>query len=117
MKDKISKKSKKIYIFAEKQKTFFLALFFIGLSMDLFYFKLYSDIRIFALLALWIFIIKISDFKSDSTFKLSLGMLGMMFVFFGRNLFVQERIAVWIFLLLTTGLIQQFFEFRKSPRS
>ncbi|MFH1833031.1 MAG: hypothetical protein ABH816_02580 [Candidatus Levyibacteriota bacterium] len=100
-----------------------LIVFFAGYITDIFFIKPVlsytdwpSDIRLFALLFLWLFIGKISNFKGMATFKLTLifvVILSFLFIFF-RTHFSTERLASWVFVYLATGVIQQLFETRKK---
>jgi len=103
--------------------TALLMIFLIGFVADAFfivpensYTDWISDIRLFALLLLWIVIIKISHFTSIATFKIALVfivILSFLFVFF-PNIYSVERITSWIYLFLVTGVIQQLFEAKKK---
>lgn len=101
----------------------FLIIFFTGFIADVFFItpdKFYtdwvSDVRLFLLLLLWLFIVKISHFTSIATFKLTLIFLfalSFFFIFF-RDHIATERLASWIYFFLFTGVIQQLFESRKQ---
>lgn len=102
-----------------KNRILLPAIFFIGASVDLFYFQVSSDLRLFLLIALWVVVTRIYGLKSDSTFKLALGFLGLLFVFFifNRNDPVTDKITTWIYLLLIVGVIQQFVEIKNKART
>jgi len=101
----------------------FLAIFFSGFIVDVFFIKpentytdWVSDIRLFSLLFLWLIIWKISRFTSIATFKITLILiviLSFLFIFFPGNP-SSERLASWIYVFLATGVIQQLFEVRKK---
>jgi hypothetical protein len=92
--------------------------FLIGVILDLLNFQTPSDIRIFSLIFLWVLTVRTFHFKSDMTFKLALGFLGLLLIFFifARGSLITERIAVWIYLCLVVGVVQQFFELRKESK-
>lgn len=104
-------------------KLAFLIVFFIGFVADAFFMtpeKSYtdwvSDVRLFSLLLLWLFIGKISRFTSIATFKITLIfliVLSFLFIFF-RDSSSTERLASWIYFFLIIGVVQQFFESRKK---
>lgn len=88
-----------------------LMLFFIGVFVDVLL-PVGSDIRLFFLLLLWIFIIQLFAFKSTVTFKVALSLLGVLFFlfFFDRNHPILDRFSTWIYFFLLIGIIQQFRE-------
>lgn len=96
-------------------------LFCIGVIIDVFYMSSLpmsysSDLRIFFLLAVWLFVEKIWKFGSVATFKVALVFLVVLFFLFTffRTQPSVERVATWIYLLLLIGIIQQFLEIRKE---
>lgn len=99
---------------------FLLVIFFIGFIVDIFFiiptFDYGSDLRLFSLALLWVFLCKLSHFPSTATFKVAIGFLIVLFtyfLFFPTNLAI-ERVGSWIYLFLTVGVVQQFFEKPKS---
>lgn len=96
-----------------------LGIFFIGLSSDLFLFAIPSDFRYAALILFWIIIARVKHLKSEYTFKLALGILGLLFVFFilQRESLTTDRIATWFYLIIFVGIIQQFFELSREQRA
>src|SRR3989338_9423510 len=96
-----------------------LLLFFAGFIYDVFFiipaFNLVSDIRLFSLLLLLIFLSKISGFNSMATLKVLVGFLLVMFFLFisSQTNPVVERVAAWFYTFLLIAIIQQFFESRK----
>jgi len=96
----------------------FLSIFFIAIVADLFFFAQSSDIRYALLILYWLFVVRALRFQSDATFKLTLGLLGALFLFFifDRTSLVTEKIATWIYLFLWVGVIQQWLELKKLPK-
>lgn len=98
-----------------------LLLFFAGFIYDVFFiapaFNLGSDLRLFFLALLWLFLSKFSHFSSKSTFKVTIGFLFILFflfLFFQTNP-ILDRVSSWIYIFLCIGVIQQFFEAKKKP--
>lgn len=99
----------------------FLTVFFIGLSVDVFLLpsstlSIATDVRLLILLFFWLFLVRTLRFTSIATFKLTLVILivlSIIFIFAPDNQSV-ERLASWVYILLVTGVVQQFFESRKE---
>lgn len=86
---------------------------------DVFLFAVSSDLRIFGILALYVFFVKTLRLKSNVTFALSLILLifaYVQFIFSNPVLFITpgtpiaEKTAVWVFLLMVVGIIQKWKE-------
>ncbi|OGH34573.1 MAG: hypothetical protein A2958_00020 [Candidatus Levybacteria bacterium RIFCSPLOWO2_01_FULL_38_13] len=94
-----------------------LMLFFIGVFVDVLL-PVGSDIRLFPLLLLWIFIIQFFAFKSTATLKVALGFLGVVFFLFlfARNHPSLDRFSTWIYFFLLIGIIQQFREISSQKK-
>lgn len=103
-------------------KVLLLVVFLIGFIIDIFFFPVVldvaSDLRLFFIVFLWLFIVKASHFSSRATFKIALLFLILLSVlFFFSTINPQiERIASWIYIFLLIGIIQQFFETGKTSR-
>jgi hypothetical protein len=93
-----------------------LSFFLIGLVTDILYFPVVSDIRYFSLLFIWFMLVQFFRLTSVESFKLVLGLLFLLFIFylFDKDSQTNERIATWIYLLLLFGVIQQFIELNKE---
>jgi len=100
-----------------KSMTFF-SIFAIAIFADLFLFAQSSDVRYALLILFWLIIVRTLRLQSDATFKLTLGFLGILFLFFifDRTSLVTEKIATWIYLFLWVGVIQQWLELKKHPK-
>lgn len=96
----------------------FLSIFIIAIVADLFLFSQSSDIRYVLLIVFWLIVVRVLRLQSDATFKLTLGLLGGLFLFFifDNKSLITERIATWIYLFLWVGVIQQLLELRKLPK-
>lgn len=98
-----------------------LTIFFVGLFVDNFLLpsstlSITTDIRLLLLLLFWLWIVRIFRFTSIATFKLTLVILivlSILFIFAPEHKSV-ERMASWVYMLLVTGVVQQFFESRKE---
>ena len=96
-----------------------LVSFLIGFVVDLFFmpgsFDLRSDARLFFLVLLWIVLSKVSNFTSMATFKVTIGLLVVLFFLylFFRESPVLDRAASFLYIFLCIGVVQQFLESRK----
>lgn len=98
----------------------FFYFFILSLVLgDIFLFPVSSDIRIFSMLAVYAFFIKIFKLKSNVTFVLTLILLVLAYVqfifsnpivFITPGMPVAEKTAVWVFLFLVVGIIQKWRE-------
>ena len=95
-----------------------LLLFFAGFIYDVFFiapaFNLVSDVRLFSFVLLWLFLSKISNFSSKSTFKVTIGFLIILFFLFlfFKTSTILDRVSSWIYIFLCIGVVQQFLESR-----
>ena len=96
----------------------FLSIFAVAIFADLFVFAQSSDVRYALLILFWLYIVRALRFQSDATFKLTLGLLGGLFLFFvfDRTSPTTEKIATLIYLFLWVGVIQQLLDMRKTPK-
>lgn len=84
------------------------AIFFAVIA-DIFLLKIQSDYMIFGILGLYMFVIKFFKLESKTTFTFCmfiLGLLFMGFVFTGSSEHT-EKAAVWLFLFMATGILQE----------
>jgi len=86
---------------------------------DIFLFTLSTDLRIFGILILYAFFVKILKLKSNVAFSFSLVLLILayvQFVFSNPVVFIApgapsaEKTAVWTFLFMVVGIIQKWRE-------
>lgn len=100
------------------RKLFYLFILLLILG-DVFLFTASSDIRIFGILILYGFFVKILKLKSSVTFALSLILLifaYVQFVFSNPIVFITpgapqaEKTAVWVLLFLVVGIFQKWKE-------
>lgn len=90
---------------------FLITIFFIGVIIDIFS-NANSDMSLLLLCALWILAIKLFNFRSATTFKVTLAFLVTLFFLFliSPDQKPIERVATWIFLFLLLGIFQQYKE-------
>ena len=71
--------------------------------------EIQSDLIIFGILGLYIFFINVFKLKSKVTFLFCFFILGLLFiefVFTGVSIHT-EKVAVWLFLFMATGILQE----------
>lgn len=92
-----------------------------GVLLDVFVFGISSDIRIFALLGMYVYILHRWRVRSDTTFGICLILLGITYVLFLFTVPMAfddprpipppaERTAVWLYLFLLIGIVQKWRE-------
>jgi hypothetical protein len=93
-----------------------LGMYIVGVLVDLFVFEDPSDIRYLLLVVVWLVGTKMYRYSSRMTFMVCLGLVGVMFVFFvgDPESKIAERAAVWLYLMMLVGLLQQVWELRKT---
>lgn len=100
-----------VSLFRNHKKIVFNLIIF-GILLDIFFFTINSDIRLFGILGLYIISILLFKLTSKITFLICLFILFAMYVgflFSGASI-ITEKIAVWFVLFLTVGIIQQWNE-------
>jgi len=105
-------------------RSILMVMYFGGFVADVFFVKrknIYtdweSDVRLFLLVFLWIFMKKVYNFTSVITFKLTglfLAFFSFFFIFFRDHPSV-ERLASWVYVYLVIGVIQQLLEATRFP--
>lgn len=97
----------------------FLAV--LGIFFDIFIIDSSSDLRILFLIGLWILSIRLHKFEAQVTMVIGLALLALcpFALIFSRSS-VAEKAAIWAYLFLIVGVIQELvtrrpFEF--PPRS
>lgn len=78
--------------------------------VDSLFIKNSSDFVMFGTVLLYVVFAHFVGMKSKTTFLLCLGLLSMMFVYFlfTRASIATEKLAVWLYLFLIVGIIQQW---------
>lgn len=98
--------------FIQQNKILFLTLIYGSVLLDVLMISARSDVVIFSLLGVYIFLIKTYKLKSTQTFTYCLVLLLVMY----GNLLVTgpeiqtEKSAVWLVLFMLVGIIQQWRE-------
>ncbi len=89
-----------------------ITFFFVGVTINVFFLQVSSDIFLFLLIAIWFLIAKLYHFNSAATFKVILLFVLALFVLFvltpGQT--SLERLTTLIYLFLAIGIFQQWKE-------
>lgn len=94
-----------------------IGLFIIFILLDVFFIKEVSQIVLTILSVIWIYIITKSDIDSRVSFIIALFFLTLcpfLLLFTLRN--IAEKAAIWAFMFLLIGVVQQMWEIRKGKR-
>lgn len=102
------------------RKLFYIFILLLIIS-DIVLFTLSSDIRIFGILFIYIFFVKLLKLKSNASFVFSLIFLVLAYSSFifsdvtyfanpGPNIPFSEKAAVWTFLFMIIGIVQKWKE-------
>lgn len=102
------------------RKFFYIIILLLILS-DILFFTLSSDIRIFGILLIYIFFMKLLKLGSNIAFIFSLIFLLLGYVHFvfsdityfvnpGPNIPFSEKAAIWTFLFMIIGMVQKWRE-------
>lgn len=98
------------------KKNYLLAIFLIGIVLDIIFVKPLSDIVVFFIASIWIIVIRLFKFGGNVSLFCSFILLVLCIL----SIFLQERIyidktSVWIFVLLAIGIFQEiFFSLRRK---
>lgn len=106
---------KYIDTFAWVGKPAVILIFVFGILADILFFPSSSDIIFFGMLAMYIVGAILFNISSTTTFLIALVVFILMYIQFlltGTSE-VTENAAVWLFLLLTLGILQQWRELSK----
>lgn len=94
------------------QRQILLVVIFLAVLATIFPDQSISDILIFSLVGLYLFAIYLYKINSGLTFKFSLVLLivmSVLFIFTGPST-ITEKAAVWLYLFLGIGIMQQLKE-------
>lgn len=82
------------------------------LFIDSFFGKTSSDLVTFGVLFLYISFSRVYQWRSKTTFLICLGLLVAMFIsfVFSYTSMATEKLAVWMFLFIIVGIIQEWRE-------
>lgn len=103
---------KKAYTVCKKYQPAILAVFFLAILGDILYIPDSSDLRTFGVVFFYIACIFMFRLKSKRTFLFCLVLLATMYIEFllSAGSIKAEKAAVWLFLFLLVGIIQQWKE-------
>lgn len=104
--------AKKSVLWFKDNKPVVVFAVLLGVLVDPLFIKGNSDLRIFAILGLYVAAISFYELKSRLTFLFGFVLLGVMFVefIFTGTSESTEKAAVWLFFFLLIGIIQQWKE-------
>jgi len=109
---------KKIRKFIENKRIGFLLVAVLGIFIDVFIFKFTSDVVILTLTGLWIG--AVIGWKLEGRFSI-LGALIFLtmcpFLLIFKQEAIAEKAAIWAYMFLVVGVIQQLIEFKKEPKN
>ncbi len=102
----------KKYIFNEKYKLFILFIPLALLAADIFSSSANSDVKFFGITILFFITAFFYQLKSRVTFAICLVLLILMYINFllSGTSDNTEKIAVWLFLFMVVGIMQQWRE-------
>lgn len=83
---------------------------------DIFFSNIESDIFIFGILGLYLFSIKLYELKAKTTFLICVFILAAFSIqfIFSNTSSHTEKAAVWLFLFLLTGIIQELWQLKNE---
>ena len=96
-------------IFLKKNKRAALSTFWLIILGDIVFSEIQSDLLVFGILGLYIFVIFLFKLRSKSTFFSCFFILGTLFIefVFTSTSIHTEKAAVWLFLFVAIGIIQE----------
>lgn len=108
----IAKYFNKALLLLINNKIIVLTLIFLAIIADILLIEGSLDIRIFGILGIYLISIFFYKLKSRLTFLFSLVLLGVIFISFilTKTSASTEKAAVWLFLFLLIGTVQQWRE-------
>ena len=97
--------------FFKKGKQGVLTFLFLAILVNVVFFEFNSDIIIFGLLGLYLLASKIYKFNSKVAFLICFIILSILLLEYlvGSTSFYTEKAAVWLFIFILTGIIQELF--------
>jgi len=111
-------KQSRIYQFLERKKIGFLLTVILGIFIDVFIFRFTSDLVILTLTGLWIG--AVIGWKLEGRFSI-LGALIFLticpFLLIFKKDPIAEKAAIWAYMFLVVGVVQQLIEFKKKPKN
>ncbi len=94
---------------------YLLAFTALGLFVDTFFFDFTSDLVILFFISLWIIAVWLFSFEGRVSVGVGLGFLVLCpFLLIFKAEFIAENAAVWAYMFLLMGVIQEVIEFRKE---
>jgi len=92
-----------------------LFLTFLGLFLDIFIFEFTSDLVMLFLTGLWVLSIWLYEYEGRVSIGMGLGFLILcpLLLIFDADA-IAEKVAIWAYMFLVVGVIQQIVEYRRS---
>lgn len=99
----------------EKYKFRMLLTAGVGISVDTLFFEFNSDLVILFLTGLWILSLWLYEYEGRISIGMGLGFLILCpFLLIFKAEAVAEKAAIWAYVFLVVGVIQQIVEYRRS---
>ena len=89
----------------------------IGILIDIFVFDFTSDLIILFLTGLWVLVVWLYKFEGRVSIGIALGFLVLCpFLLIFNKEPIAEKAAIWAYMFLVVGVIQQIIEYRRERR-
>ena len=99
-------------------KKIFLPIVIFGIIFDIFIYNITSDLLILFLTIFWIWSIRVFRFNGKVSIAGALVFLLMCpFLLILNKEFIAEKSAIWAYMFLAVGVIQEFVEYMKENRN
>lgn len=99
----------------EKHKFWVLIIAVVGICIDIFFFDFTSDLIILSLTFLWVLAVWLHGFEGRISVGICLGFLAVCpFLLIFDAQAVAEKFAVWAYMFLVVGVVQQVIGLRKG---
>ena len=104
------------FSYLKNYKSSMLTVIVLIIMIDIFFSNTKSDVIIFGVLGLYLFSINFYKLKTKTTFLICFFILGAFFIqfIFGGTSDHTEKAAVWLFLFLFTGIIQELWQLQNE---
>lgn len=108
---------KQLINFLKQSRYFLFLVFSIGFLVDIFVFKTISDLFILFLIILWTG--TVIGFRLESRFSILTGIIFLitscLFLLVKAET-IAQKLAIWAYMFLVFGIIQQLVEYKKRPQ-
>jgi hypothetical protein len=101
----------------EKNRPWVLIIAVFGICVDIFLFDFTSDLIILSLILLWVLAVWLYGFEGRISVGICLGFLAICpFLLIFDAQAVAEKFAVWAYMFLVVGVVQQIIGLRREAR-